>query len=53
MRLSDIYPNSQLFGESPEWHDIEQGFGGTCYILAAMGSIAEFPEIAKEVFVTQ
>lgn len=30
-----------------------QGIGGTCYITAAFGAIAEFPDVVKNVFLTQ
>lgn len=38
---------------NPEWHDIMQGMAGTCYIEASMGSIAEFPDLVKDIFVTK
>jgi hypothetical protein len=52
-RLYEKYPDATLYGDNPVWHDVEQGYAGTCYILAAMGSLSEFPEILKETFVTK
>ena len=48
LRLGLRYPDSTLFGEgatSATWSDVEQGYAGTCYILAAMGAIAEYPSL--------
>ena len=42
-----------MFGSTnPEWHDIMQGMAGTCYIEASLASIAEFPGLVQNVFVT-
>ena len=30
--------------------DAAQGLAGDCYIIAAMSSLAEFPELVKDVF---
>lgn len=42
-----------MFGEgNPDWHDIMQGEAGTCYIEASLASIAEFPELVQNIFIT-
>jgi hypothetical protein len=52
-RITDVYPDATLWGSSdPSWADIMQGSAGTCYIEAAMASLAEFPDLVKNVFVT-
>ena len=51
-RLGEAYPDSTLFGDGPTWTDVEQGYAGTCYILASMGSLTEFPSLIKDVFIT-
>ena len=58
MRLSDWHSdkNVTLFGTNPNWLDVNNyGYShdGNAYILASMGALAEFPEKAKSVFVTQ
>lgn len=53
-RVEDAHPGATLWGDNnPSWHDINQGYAGTCYIEAALASIAEFPDLVKNVFVTQ
>ena len=42
-RLSERYSGLTLFGSGATWTDVEQGYAGTCYILASMGALAEFP----------
>jgi hypothetical protein len=39
-----------LFGDDPTWTDVEQGNAGTCYILAAMQALSEWPDLVKNVF---
>ena len=34
------------------FNDVFQGGAGTCYIMAAMGAMAEFPELIKSMFVS-
>lgn len=51
-RVGDVYPDATMFGSNPQWHDIIQGEAGTCYIEASLASIAEFPDLVKNVFVT-
>ena len=48
-----MYPDATLFGDGAHWTDINQGYAGTCYILASMGAVAEFPELIENVFVNQ
>ena len=56
--LSVLYPDATLFGEGEfseapyTFLDTEQGSAGTCYIMAAMGAIAEFYDFSKKVFLT-
>lgn len=53
-RLEDVHPQATMWGDNnPEWHDIMQGSAGTCYIEAALGALAEFPDLVKNVFITQ
>lgn len=51
-RVGELYPDATLFGETgqAEWDDVHQGGSGTCYILAAMAAIAEFPDLVDDVF---
>ena len=54
-RLSEQFPTATLFGSDnvPKWSDVNQGYSGTCYILASMAALTEFPDLAKSVFLTQ
>ena len=52
VRLGEQYPDNTLFGESPNWLDTLQGGVGNCYILAALGALAEFPDLVKGLFLT-
>ena len=52
-RLGQENSTATLFGDDPTWTDVQQGDTGTCYILAAMAALAEFPDVLKNVFVTQ
>lgn len=52
-RLGDAYPDATLFGNGLDFDDVEQGYGGTCYILAAMNALSEFDDILKGIFLTQ
>ena len=51
-RLGQLYPDSDLFGDGATWSDINQGYAGTCYILAAMGAAAEYPQLIEDLFIT-
>jgi hypothetical protein len=44
-----------MFGDTgePSWDDVNQGYSGTCYILAAMAGLAEWPDLVNNVFRTQ
>ena len=58
MRLGEWHSdkNVTLFGTDPNWLDINNyGYAQdrNAYILASMSSLAEFPERAKNVFLTQ
>ena len=33
------------------WTEVNQGYIGTCYILAAMASFAEFPDMVRSAFI--
>lgn len=46
MRVNEFNPNAQLFdNDNLKFNDITQGGAGTCYILAALGAMAEFPDL--------
>ena len=47
-RFGTKYP---LFGNGIA--DLQQGSAATCYIMAAMGAISEFPEMRDKVFLTK
>lgn len=57
-KLSVLYPDrpiysNDIYAETPyTLIDTEQGGAGTCYIMAAMGSIAEWYDLSKQVFIT-
>ena len=54
VRLKDAYPDNTMWGAGGvDFIDPTQGQLGNCYILAAMGAIAEFPDIVKDVFLTK
>ena len=42
-----------MFNEDPKLTDAIQGEGGTCYIMASLASLAEFPSKIKDLFLTQ
>jgi len=42
-----------LFGDGPFWTDVEQGSAGTCYIMAAMQALSEWPDLVEDVFQVQ
>ena len=52
-RWSNVFPEIGLFDAdgSVDWSEAVQGGLGVCYIKAAMGSIAEFPDLVKAMFV--
>ena len=52
-RASDIYKPCSIFEGGVEPNDINQGQLGDCYLLAALSSLAEFPDRVKAMFVTQ
>ena len=39
-----------LFGDDPHYDDIKQGTLGNCYFLCACASLAEFPQMVRNVF---
>ena len=49
------YPEANIFDatKTPKFIEPKQGGAGTCYIMSSMGSIGEFPQIVKDVFLTQ
>jgi hypothetical protein len=50
-RFPEIFPNHPLFDtQGPHFNDIKQGGAGTCYILASLGAIAEFPYLVYDAF---
>ena len=52
-RASQIYKPLYIFEDGVEPNDINQGQLGDCYFLAALSSLAEFPDRVKEMFVTK
>lgn len=52
LRVPDIASGPLFDSDGPHFNDIEQGGAGTCYVLAAMGAIAEFPEMVTDMFVS-
>ena len=51
-RASEIFNPLYIFEDGVEPNDINQGSLGNCYFLAALSSLAEFPERVKAMFVT-
>ena len=49
------YPTARVFDQKdpPTFNDATQGDAGTCYIMASMASLGEFPKRVKDVFLTQ
>ena len=52
-RIRNVYPNIKLFDADGtiDWSEAVQGWAGTCVIKAAIGSIAEFPDLVRSTFV--
>ena len=51
MRIREFNATNPLFdSEGPHFNDIEQGGGHTSYVLAALGAMAEFPELVTSMF---
>ena len=51
-RASEIFNPVYIFEDGVEPNDINQGQLGNCYFLAALSSLAEFPQRVKAMFVT-
>ena len=51
-RWPSVYPDSDVFVGDPGWLDANQGEVGDCYILAAMGTMAERPAMVEDAFIT-
>jgi hypothetical protein len=50
--MQEFSPTSPLFdSDGNKFNDIKQGGAGTCYILAALGAMAEFPSLIESLFV--
>lgn len=51
----EIYENANIFDSDGSIHYDEsiQGGAGTCYLMAALGSLGEFEPLVKNMFVTQ
>ena len=52
-RASEIFNPVYIFEDGVEPNDINQGQLGNCYFLAALSSLAEFPQRVKAMFVTE
>lgn len=52
-RASEIYNPVYVFEDGVEPNDINQGQLGDCYYLAALSSLAEFPDRVQNMFVTK
>ena len=54
-RWPEKFQGADIFGSSvdPTYIDPIQGEAGTCYIMTAMSSLAEFPKYIKDIFLTQ
>ena len=50
-RLSDIYPNQKLFGDTLQLSTVKQGNLGDCYFLAALENLTNHPQSIKKLFV--
>ena len=48
-----MYPDATLWGADPDWGQVYQGGAGTCYIMAAMAALSEWPDLIKSTFLTQ
>ena len=38
-----VYPDAGVYDDTITWSDTNQGEVGNCYLIAAMGAVAEFP----------
>lgn len=52
-RASELFNPIYVFEDGVEPNDINQGQLGDCYFLAALSSLAEFPDRVKALFVTK
>lgn len=52
-RATDLIDNPGLFKGGPTVDDIDQGGLGDCYLMAAISSLAEFPERIKKLFINK
>jgi hypothetical protein len=53
LRIPDFNSNYPLFdSDGPHFNDIAQGGAGTCYVLASLGAMAEFPELVTSLFIS-
>lgn len=52
VRLGEEYPTFSLYGTGTDWLDTVQGSLGNCYVLAALGALAEFPSLFDNIFLT-
>ena len=53
-RWPEVFKDADIFGPNtdPTYIDPVQGEAGTCYIMTAMSSLAEFPQYIKDIFIT-
>ncbi len=51
-RVSVMYPDAKLWGNTLSWTDAIQGQVGNCFLLASLSALAEFPINIKNLFLT-
>ena len=51
----EVYPNANILDSDGtiSYNESIQGGAGTCYLMASLASIGEFPEIVRNVFLTK
>ena len=51
-RIGAVYPDATLWGDGDgiDFSDSTQGQGGTCYIISALSSLANYPDYIKSIF---
>ena len=49
-RIDKYDPRVSLLGDGIHYADVTQGNAGTCYVMAAVASLARYPEYVKSMF---